>query len=497
MSSKTRDELSYNLGIDLGTSSVKAMLAAEDGSEIRSATFSCSLSHPLPGHTEADPEQWWQAVVQAVRSLDTAGVNLRGIGLSVLYPALVLFDSAMEPVLPAILYCDQRAAAESDELLERYGEAAARALTGSTFPAGTSAITSLMWLARHEPEAVRRANRIGLANTFLVHKLTGEFVIDFSNASITGLYDTARNEWSVELCGIAGVEAGSLPRVICGGDVAGRLSAEAAKLLGLPAGLPVAAGAGDTVCSALGIGITAESELFVSCGSTNCFARISGEPNFDNGLVNTSHLDARTWINIGSTSASGAAIQWFTDTYLEPGDYDRFFELCRAASPGAGGIVFLPYLAGERTPLYDPRAKAAFFGMTLSSTLADAARSVAEGVCFADRHILETFERSGRKVSRILAAGGGNRNELMRRIRTDITGREIAFSALSDAAAFGAAFLGGIAGGCYADWREAASVARSTGKFISAKPNMAIHRSYKNSYRIFKELYPRTRDLFA
>ena len=497
LASKTRNELAYNLGIDLGTSSVKAILAAEDGSEIRAAMSPCAVEHPLPGHAEADPGLWWSAVVQAVSSLDTAGANIRGIGISVLYPALVLFDKDMQPLRPAVLYCDQRAAAESEELLARYGEARARALTGSAFPAGTSAVTSLMWLGRHEPEVLERMVRVGLANTFLVHKLTGEFTVDFSNASISGLYDTGRNEWSAELCDIAGVPPVALPGVIAADAEAGRLSADAARQLGLPAGLPVAAGAGDTVCSALGIGVADESELFVSCGSTNCFAGLSTRPDFDNGLLNTSHLDAHTWINIGSTSASGAAIQWFINTHLEPGDYERFFDLCRASAPGAGGVVFLPYLSGERTPLYDPRAKAVFFGMTLSTSLPDLARSVAEGICFADRHILETFERNGRKIERVLAAGGGSRNKLMRRIRTDVTGREIAFCSFSDVAALGAALLGGVAGGCYADWRQAAAAARNAGGFMLSKPDMTAHRAYDNAYRVFKQLYPQVKDLFA
>jgi len=494
---KTRNQSAFNLGIDLGTSSVKAILAAEDGSEIRAATAPCTIDHPLPGHAEADPGGWWSAVVRAVSSLDAAGANIRGIGISVLYPALILFDDQMQPLRPAVLYCDQRAAAESEELIGRYGQARARALTGSAFPAGTSAVTSLMWLGRHEPETFQQTARLGFANTFLVHKLTGRFATDFSNASISGLYDTGKNQWHRELCEIAGVAPEALPAVIAAGAVAGRLSADAARQLALPAGLPVAAGAGDTVCSALGIGVADETELFVSCGSTNCFAGLSAEPDFDNGLVNTSHLDAHTWINIGSTSASGAAIQWFVDTHLGPGDYDRFFDLCRASAPGAGGVVFLPYLAGERTPLYDPRAKAMFFGITLSTSPADLARSVAEGICFADRHILETFERNGRKIEQILAAGGGTKDQLMRRIRTDITGKQIAFCGFSDVAALGAALLGGVAGGCYADWRQAAEVGRRAAGFKLSKPNMTAHHSYDNAYRIFKQLYPRIKDLFA
>ena len=159
--------------------------------------------------------------------------------------------------------------------------------------------------------------------------------------------------------------------------------------------------------------------------------------------------------------------------------------------------MFLPYLAGERTPLYDPRAKAMFFGITLSTSPADLARSVAEGICFADRHILETFERNGRKIERILAAGGGTKDQLMRRIRTDITGKQIAFCGFSDVAALGAALLGGVAGGCYTDWRQAAEVGRRAAGFKLSKPNMTAHHSYDNAYRIFKQLYPRIKDLFA
>ena len=497
MPSKPRDELTFHLGIDVGSSSVKAMLASDDGTQVSVASAPCSMQHPQPGHAEADPELWWDAVVEAVTSLDTAGARIRGIGVSVLYPALLLLDANMLPLRPAILYCDGRSDAESEELLRHFGHARACELTGNAFPAGSAAITSLLWLRKHEPETFERADRIGLANTFIVHKLTGEFTTDFSNASLSGLYDTGANEWSAELCTLAGIAQRALPPPMPGGQPAGRLSREAAAQLQLPAGLPVAAGAGDTVCSALGIGITAPAELFVSCGSTNCFAGLSERPGFDNGLVNTSYLDDRTWINIGSTNASGSAIDWFVRTFLGVGAdaYERFFDLCGRSSPGAGGIVFLPYLAGERTPLYDPRARALFFGMSMASSLADTARSVAEGVCHADRHILETFQRNGRKVRSILAAGGGNRSRTMRRIRTDVIGVEIAFSGLSETAAFGAALLGGIAAGSYADWRDAARTARLAGRFSTIQPDAAAHEAYARPYEIFKQLYPAVRPL--
>jgi len=496
--------LTFNLGIDVGTSSVKAMLASDDGTQVSVASAPCSMLTPQPGYAEADPERWWNAVVEAVTSLDTAGARIRGIGISVLFPALVLFDEAMGPLRPAILYCDARSAAESDELLQRYGPTRARELTGNPFPAGTAAITSLLWLRKHEPRAFERAARIGLANTFIVHKLTGNFVVDYSNASLSGLYDTGANQWSAELCDLAGVLPEALPAPMPGGACAGMLASEAAAQLQLPAGLPVAAGAGDTACAALGIGITDTTELFVSCGSTNCFAGLSDQPQFDNGLVNCSYLDDRTWINIGSTSTSGAAIDWFVRTFVGQGmpgghssadAYERFFDLCARSAPGSGGVVFLPYLAGERTPLYDPRVRAVFFGMSMATSFADIARSVAEGVCFADRHILETFRGNGREVRSILAAGGGNRSPVMRRIRTDVIGTEIAFSGLGDVSAFGAALLGGIAAGSYADWSDAAATARAAGRFSIERPDDNAHQAYDQPYAAFKQLYPCVRPI--
>ena len=491
-------KLTCSLGIDVGTSAVKALLAADDGSVAASASAPCAVQHPAPGWAEVHPRHWWQAAVHAVRALDPAGrgVCVRGIGISVLYPALVLFDEAMQPLRPAILYCDQRSAAESQALLTYYGEREARKLTGNLFPAGSTSITSLLWLRRREPDVIRRAAWIGHADTFIVWRLAGERTIDFSSASLTGLCDAGRNTWCGELCEIAGVKPGQLPRLLPGTAVAGQLSAQAADELGLPAGLPVAAGAGDTACSVLGVGAGGPDELFLSCGSTNNFVRLADQPQFDNGLVNTSYLDAHHWLNVGTTNASGAAVQWFVDTYLGPGEYERFFALCAASKPGAGGIIFVPYLAGERTPWYDPRAKAMFFGVTASSTLADTARSVAEGVCYADRHILETFERPGRAVQKILATGGGNRSEVMRRIRTDITGREIVFSGMADASAYGAALLGAIAGGRFAGWQDAAAVARTFAQGSALRPDAETGRSYENAYRIYTQLYPRMRDLY-
>jgi len=499
LASKTRDELFFNLGIDVGTSSVKALLAAEDASEMRAASVPCGVNHPEPDCAEADPEAWWEAAAQAVDSLDCAGVLIRGIGVSTLYPALVLTDAAGRVLRPAILYCDQRSAAESRELLASFGEERARCVTGNAFPAGTASVTSLLWVRRHEPDIFARASGIGHAGTFIVEKLTGRRVIDFSSASLTGLYHLARNDWCDELLAFAGIRREMLPQVLPGGAPAGRLCTAAAQRLDLPAGLPVAAGAGDTVCSALGIGVAEPCELFVIAGSTNCFAALATAPDFDNGLINNCYLDPRTWIGIGATSTSGAAVQWFVDTFLSPGDYARFFDLCTRAQPGSGGVVFLPYLAGERTPCYDPRARGVFFGLTASTSLADLARSVAEGVCFADRHILESFETGGRgrSIESLLAAGGGMRADFMRRLRTDIIGKPIGFSGLTEVAALGAALLGGIAGGTYADWREAASIARKANRFTFLHPDPAAHAGYDAPYATYRQLYPRLKDLFA
>jgi len=483
------------LGIDIGTSSVKAVLADAGGAVLSSASAPCVVQHPAPAWAEIHPEQWWDCVVKAVRALDLASRDVLGIGISVLYPALVLFDREMNPVRPAILYCDQRSAAESAELLARYGEAAAREFSGNAFPAGSASITSLLWVKKHEPQAFERTARIGHANTFIVHRLAGEFAIDYSNASLSGLLDIGRNVWSRELCDLADLTPEHLPRLMPGNAIAGRLSSKAASLLGLPPGLPVAAGAGDTACSALGIGIADEAELFLCCGSTNNFVRLSRTPKFDNGLINSSWLDGGTWLNVGTTNASGAAIQWFVENHLG-GEYERFFELCGRSTPGAGGVVFLPYLAGERTPWYDPKARAIFFGITGASGLADLARAVAEGVCFADRHILDVFERMSGPVCTVIASGGGTRGETMRRIRTDILGREIMFCSMTDASALGAALLGAIVAGVHPDVRRAAAAARSGARYTRYSPDAAAHAIYGESYAVYTGLYPRVKDLF-
>ena len=484
------------VGIDVGTSSVKAVLADANGAVLSSASAPCSVQHPAPAWAEVHPGQWWDGAVRAVRALEVAGRDVLGIGISVLYPALVLFDREMNPVRPAILYCDQRSAAESAELLARYGEKAARRLTGNAFPAGSASITSLLWVKKHEPQAFERTAKVGHANTFLVHRLTGEFAIDYSNASLSGLLDTKRNQWSAELCDLAGLTPAHLPRLMPGTAAAGALSNDAASLLGLPPGLPVAAGAGDTACSALGIGVSDEIELFLCCGSTNNFVRLARTPEFDNGLINSSWLDGSTWLNVGTTNASGAAVQWFVENYLGAGEYERFFELCGRSSPGAGGIVFLPYLAGERTPWYDPKARAVFFGITGASSLADLARAVAEGVCFADRHILEVFEQAGAPVKAIIATGGGTRGEMMRQIRTDVLGCEMRFSATTDASALGAALLGAIAAGVHAGPREAAAVARNAATCSRYLPDQHRRASYEKPYSVYTRLYPRLKDLF-
>ena len=444
------------LGIDLGTSAVKVLSLTPSGKVCGSAEEPCPPDSPHPGWLEVPPDRWWQATKQAVSRLFARVPQDRGrvgaVGLSAAFPTLILFDGRNQPVRPAILYADQRSTEQAEGLACHFGPGEFLRITGNLLVPGNCTLSSLLWVREREPETFSRVTAFGYGNSYLGLKLTGQLALDEASAPLTGLYDLRQGRWSDFLLAQAGVPRAVLPALMPAGSAVGRLSAEASRELGLPARIPVAVGSGDTVTSALGAGARTD-EPFLTCGWTDSLVSVAARPEPVTGFVTTGGALAGQWLRIGARSATGAAASWAAREVLGV-SLERFFRLAAEAPAGANGVLFVPHLAGERTPHWDPKARGIFAGLTLATTAADIARAVLEGVSLGVREMLQALAAQvGSAAERVRAAGGGTRDAFWRQLRADVCGREFLYLHEEETAALGAALLGGLSAGLITDPR--------------------------------------------
>ena len=497
----------YLLGIDVGTSGLKACILDENARQAaltRAAYRSFALHE---GWAEIDPDSLWTAVLQAVRDLRDSGIDLSrvaGIGLSVLCPALVCMDAEGEILAGPILYSDRRSTKQAEEILERAGAEKLFKITANGAMAGGLSGSSLLWVKENMPEAFDRARWFGHLNSWLCLKMTEQTAIDPTNASYTNLFDTSKGDrWSEDLCEALEVDASKLPPLKQSFETAGHLVCRQLIELGLPAGIPVAAGAGDTPCAALGCGVLKEGDVCESVGTSNVLTVCVEKPVFDPRFINRSYLSPGTWVYQGSMSFTGAANEWFCRAFFTDGEkpdrsvFEKANEDAAKASAGCGGVVFLPYMQGERSPVWDPFARGVFFGMTLASTRADLNRAVLESCGYGLRQFLEwSGQLTGKPIERFVSIGGGAKSAVWAQIKADITGRTIDVLEESDMAAAGAALLGGVTAGVWPDLQTAAD-ALERPVWRTFVPNHENDGVYARNYAVYRSLYPSLKDLFT
>jgi xylulokinase len=422
--------------------------------------------------------------------------------LSAAFPTLVLFDGRNQPVRPAILYADQRSAEQAEGLAHRLGPEQFLRVTGNLLVAGNCTLSSLLWVREREPEAFSRVVAFGYGNSYLALKLTGQLALDEASAPLTGLYDLREGRWSDLLLSQVEVSCARstgaqpsrpgaqpsrlgtrLPPLLAPGSAVGQLSVEASGELGLPVGIPVAIGSGDTVTSALGAGARPD-EPFLTCGSTDSLVSLAAPARIGlagargrapagplDRFVTTGGALPGQWLRIGARSATGAAVSWAAREVLGV-SLERFFRLAAEAPPGANGVLFAPHLAGERTPHWDPKARGVFAGMTLATAASDIARAVLEGVSLGVREMLQALAaHGGSTAGQVRAAGGGTRDAFWRQLRADVCGREFLYLHQEETAALGAALLGGVAGGLISDPVAVAHAAQEEAGTTRATPD--------------------------
>ncbi len=490
------------LGIDLGTSALKVMLFDTGSGRVAALEREpLEVRAPSSDRAEADPEDWWRALVAVLgrlRAADPAGMRrVRGIGLDTIFPVLVPMDGAGHALGPAILYNDRRSQAEVREIEEAYGRERFQARTGNRLVPGTSILPGLVWLRKHRPGVFGRARGFGQAGTFLLQRLTGRFVVDASQAGLSGMVASGRETvWDSELLDLAGVEPERLPRILPSIAPAGGVTAEAAAICGLPCGVPVSAGAGDAPAAAFGGGAAQAPAFFVCTGSTDCPMMVLEAPGRNPVFANTRFPVPEFWVSIASTSTTGAAVKWCAERVFHC-TLDELTAWAESAPAGAEGVVMLPYLQGERTPWWDPRARGVFYGLGVHTGREALCRAVLEGVAFAWRQILGLIrDEFGFDPPEVTVVGGSVRNEFWNRIRASVLERPLRVLDFADTAALGAALAGGLAAGVFDSPRAACAAAAPLLSFHTVAPVPEWTRVYRDQAQVYDALYPALEGVF-
>jgi xylulokinase len=470
------------VGLDVGTSGVKALAVSGAGEVIARAEVGYPLSTPRPGWSEQDPEDWWRATEQALAALEVG--EIAGIGLSGQMHGLVVLDSADRVIRPAILWNDQRTAAQCRAIEERVGFDRLVELTGNRALTGFTA-PKLLWLREHEPDAYGRIAHVLLPKDYVRLRLCGERAIDVADASGTLLFDVARRRWSDEVLSALEIPREWLPPAMESPEVSGRTR---------DGGVPVAAGAGDQAAGALGVGVVEPGAASVVLGTSGVvFSALEAYRADPRARVHVfCHAVPGAWHAMGVMLSAAGSLQWFHDRVAPDVPYAALVEEAAAWEPGAEGLVFLPYLAGERTPHADPDARGAFTGLSLRHDRGALVRAVLEGVALGLRDCLDVVGEVGAVPEVGRASGGGARNELWLRIVASVLELPVERLAVEEGAAYGAALLGGVAGGVFDDPAQAVEACvRPHGRVDPVPEWIAPYRELRERFR---SLYPALHD---
>ena len=501
----------YLLGIDVGTSSLKAALLNEDCSIVAFASREYAISYPQENWVEIDAGLLWDTVLVCIRDLRQQQPleNVVGIGFSCMCPGVVALDEQFRPLLNPILYADRRSVEEDAWIKQTVGLDNIFRITANTVMAGAISATTMLWIKRNLPDVYEKTRCFGHINTMLCALLTGEVAIDPSNASYTALYETAADgTWSPMLCEQIGIDIQKLPPIREASEVCGRLICQELIDLGIPAGTPVVIGGADTACTAVACGAIRDGDMFESLGTTSVLTVSIDKPLFCREYINRRHVVAGQWLYQGAMSNVGIALNWCADELCkdlkqesETTDVSIYSLLDReamASTAGADGILFLPYLTGERCPIWNPNARGVFFGIAATTQRKDLVRAVMESCCYGMRQLIEIAENlTGRTIEKINLVGGGARSSVRAQMKADITGKEIRVLAQKHSAVIGAAMLAGIGIGMFPSAEAATKKLNCVvDKVFVPQTDPNIKAIYNARYQSYIELYDRLKAMF-
>lgn len=504
-------EKKYLLGVDVGTSSIKVAIIDENAALVAMSSSAYRLITPNQNYAQIDTADMWQAYLKCLRILKAdKKIDLSmvaGIGISTLCPGLAAFGDDGAVLVDPIIYSDRRSTEEAEIIKEAVGTDQLFEITANTVMAGAISSSSMLWIKRNLPEVYEKTKYFGHVNTLMAFKMTGEYGIDYSNASYTGLFETTGGFcWSPMLCEKTGIAMEKLPPLLHSTDIVGTLKQSDLIALGIKEGTPVVIGGGDTACATLAAGVTKANDVCESVGTTNVLTICVDQPKFDRAFINRCHVVEGTWIYQGALSHTGASYQWFRDEFCQDlaeqakgtdkNAFQRMNEEAAQANPGCDGLVFLPYMMGERSPIWDPYARGVFFGLSLLTTRKEMNRAIMEGCGYGLRQLSEIAERvTGQKIEAFTSIGGGAKSQVWAQIKADITGKNIKILDMNDMAPIGAALLAGVAVSIFQDIYEAS--AKVEKKLYKEVKSSSQHQEiYNKRYQVYCSLYPRIKELY-
>jgi xylulokinase len=487
------------LGIDIGTGGTRAILVDRSGRVVSSHSEEhAPIASEHIGWAEQDPDDWWRAAKIAIsavmRDATTAGHKVESVGLTGQMHGCVMLNAAGEVLRPALIWCDQRTQPQCDWLTETIGYERLIELTcNPALPNFT--LTKLLWVREHQPEIFAQIAHVLCPKDYVRLRLTGEYAIDMQEASGTLLLDVTHRRWSEEVAGISGIPVAWLPQLFEGPEVCGRITSEASAITGLAEGTPVVAGAGDQGAGAVGMGILEPGSVSATIGTSGVVFAATAAPTKDaKGRLHTfCHAAPGVWHVMGVTNGAGLSLRYFRDTFAPHMSYDELTMLASAVKAGSDGLLWTPYLFGERTPHLDPEARAAFVGITASHTLGHFVRAVMEGVSFSLKDTFTLFAELDIPVEKIRLGGGGARSPLWRQIQADVYDHAVELLEAEEGGAFGAALLAGTGVGA---WTSVADACVSTIRVAAAIPpqHAAVMQA---AYPRYRRIYPALRGVTA
>ncbi|NPV81161.1 MAG: xylulokinase [Firmicutes bacterium] len=534
--------MQYLLGIDIGTSSARTILIDTDGNILGLASKEYPISIPMPDWAEQDPETWWDAAKDTIRQvLSKSGVDsrsIKGIGLSGQMHGTVFVDREGNCLRPAIIWPDKRSARECQELADAVGPKRLYEISGLPVATGFMA-TSLLWVKHNEPDILRKTSKLLLPKDYVRLRLTGKVATDLTDATGTLLLDITKRAWSGEVVKAVGIPPDILPNLLESSAIAGEITSQAAKETGLAMGTPVIAGGGDQAMGAIGSGVIKDGIAASTIGTGGQLITCVSRPVLDpkRRLHTLCHAVPGKWLLMGAILAAGLSLRWFRDKFGyaeklagELTGIDPYEILSREAAKvpaGSDGLIFLPYLSGERTPHMDPQARGAFVGLTLRHGRGHMIRAIMEGVSFAMKESLEIFRELGVSVDKILCSGGGARSRLWRQIQADIYDMPVTIVGNEEHSVYGCALLAGVGAGIYRDIEEACDgrvqytdTVRPQDEWTQANQVQMVQSQrepspveqphvedpwalsanacarYRALFEVYRSLYPRLRDIF-
>ncbi len=486
----------YWLGIDIGTGGTRAILVDDRGAvkaDFTAPHEDMIMQRPL--WAEQRPENWWDAAQAAVRGVlhqaGITGASIRAIGLSGQMHGLVILDAAGAVIRPSLIWCDQRSQPQVDFINQTIGAENVLAYTANPVLTGFT-LPKLLWVRDHEPTRYARVRRVLLPKDYIRYRLTGEFASDVSDSSGAALFDVVHRRWSREMCEKLGIPAEWLPTVYESPEVTGTVSALAAGATGLAPGTPVVAGGGDQASSAVGNGIVEAGIVSCTLGTSGVVFAHTGTPAYDPlGRVHTfCHAVPGKWHVMGVTQGAGLSLQWFRNQ-LAPGmDYDALTAEAAQSPAGAHGLLWLPYLMGERTPHLDATARAAWVGLTAKHSRADMIRAILEGVSFSQNDCLRIIEDMGVPIRSVRVSGGGARSAFWHQMLADVFSKTVTTLETQEGSAYGAALL--------ALSREIGSVEETCRLAIrEVTRSEPASNHYQRAYETYRALYPALKPIYS